>query len=140
MVQALQRRYSPVDLVKVEWMMQGDPQYAFFTSGRNDEIEVTLVRGDERVVVQDEGWPDKKQIGPKEGRGTDGKDRLVVGRSERRKLSPRTSVCGGLRLDDVTGSSTARTGRRRCLRCSHAVPLESPGKMGRVKTVEQVPP
>ena len=42
-----------MDPVQVCWMMQGDPQYAFFPAGTNDEREVTLVPRHERVVAQD---------------------------------------------------------------------------------------
>ena len=55
MVEALRRRKFFVDQVRVYWMFQGDPQYAFFPTGTNDDIEITLGPRDQRTVAQDEG-------------------------------------------------------------------------------------
>ena len=50
----LQRRTFSVDQVQVDWMIPGDPQYAFLPAGTSDEIELTLVPRDEWSVAHDE--------------------------------------------------------------------------------------
>ena len=55
MVEAMESCGFIADQVKVYWMIQGDPQYAFLPAGTNDEIDLTLVpRNTWRPVVSEE--------------------------------------------------------------------------------------
>ena len=71
MIQAFQSCFF-VDQMQVNWILQGYPQYAFAPAGSNDEIEISLVPRDERVVAQEEVvW---LQLGCKDEAATAQKD------------------------------------------------------------------
>ena len=40
--------------VQIYWMIQGDPEYSFFPAGTNDEIYISLVSRNGRLVVDEE--------------------------------------------------------------------------------------
>ena len=45
--------FFSVEQVQVCWILQGDPQYTFFTAGSNEETEISLVPRDRKTVVSE---------------------------------------------------------------------------------------
>ena len=62
---------NSVDQVQVSWMIHGDPQYAFFLAGTNDEIDFAVVPRSERRVAHEEGVQPETVFGRRVSESTD---------------------------------------------------------------------